>query len=167
MLSEIAVAVFTLDPTLYEKVEGGVRGLADRIAQFSFHDRVESLERFAADSNLIVFLETGKQREACLRWIQRVSEFGPNSYAVCLEEDFDQEHSLRATRAGATDLLVGKFTAEDVASLTRRLANTFDRYQFPSPVPPVPDPADGCPSRSARAGHEQSNSDRETDAQRA
>ncbi len=144
MLEEVAIAVFTLNPTLYERLAEILRGPADRVSQFAYHDRIDSLQSFARDSSLIVLLDTSKQRDTCLRWIQRLCESRPNTIAVCLEEEFNQEHSLQAVRAGARDFLVGKFSAEEVQSLIKRLAGTFEQRQLPSTVLALLGTAGGC-----------------------
>jgi MinD-like ATPase involved in chromosome partitioning or flagellar assembly len=48
MLEEVAIAVFTLNSTLYERLAASVRGVADRVSQFSYNDRIDSLQNLAA-----------------------------------------------------------------------------------------------------------------------
>ena len=54
MLGEVAIAVFTLNPTLYERLVDSVRGAADRGSQFSHNDRMDSLQTFAGDAGEII-----------------------------------------------------------------------------------------------------------------
>ena len=134
MLENIAVAVFTENPILYERVEVTVRNLSGRVVRLPCLDRPETLRDFARDSSLIVLLDTSQQRDVCLRWIRRLCEARPDAIAACLEAEFNQEHALEAIRAGAKDLLVGNFTDEEVLSLLKRLAITLERPSLPSTV---------------------------------
>ncbi len=144
MLDVVAIAVITLKPTLYERLASSVKGLADRVSQFAYHDRMDSIQTFAQDGSLIVLLDTSEQRDTCLRWIQRLAEARPGTISVCVEKEFNQEHSLQAIRAGARDFLVGEFTIEEVQALIKRLACTFEKQQLPSNVLAVLGTAGGC-----------------------
>ncbi len=85
MLDEIAIAVFTQDSPLYERIESCLGGLADRIAQLPYHDRIETVRDFGSERHLIVLLDTSREREMCLRWMQKLSEICPDAISVCLE----------------------------------------------------------------------------------
>ena len=144
MLKEVAIAVFTLNSPLYDRLADAVRGLADRVSQFSYQDRMDSLQAFARDGDLIVIFDTSKQRDTCLRWIRKLCEFRPNARAASLEEEFNQEYSLQAIRAGVRDFLVGNFTAEEAKALIRRLIGSFEHRQLPSTILAILGTAGGC-----------------------
>ena len=134
MLENVAVAVFTENPILYERVEVIVRNLSGRAVRLPYLDRPESLRDCARDSSLIILLDTSQQRDVCLRWIRRLCRARPDAIAACLEAEFNQEHSLEAIRAGAKDLLVGEFTDGEVQALLKRLASTLKDPSLPSTV---------------------------------
>ena len=144
MLDEVAIAVFTKNPTLFQKLQDSLKAIGISVSQFLYQERMESLQKFAEDGNLIAFFDTSEQRDTCLHWIQRLAEARPGTISVCLEEEFNQENSLQAIRAGAQDFLVGEFTSEEFQSLIQRLASTFEKRRLPSTVLGVLGASGGC-----------------------
>jgi len=130
----LAVAVFTQKTTLYEKLVSCVQEFVDRVAQFTYHDRIDSLQDFARDASLIVILDMTQERDLCLRWIRRTSDACPDSVSVCLQGEFGQTSTLEAVRAGARDFLSVEPTTDEILAMVKRLKGTMTRTQSPSRV---------------------------------
>ena len=99
MLQELAVAVFTQTPELYQKLANSVKDLGVAVTQFAYGERPDSVERWAGESNLIaLFHATREERETCLRWISRLAKDRPSTVSLWLEREFNQENMVQAVR---------------------------------------------------------------------
>ena len=64
MLQELAIAVFTQTPRLYDKVADSVKTLGVAVTQFAYGERPDSVERWAGASNLIALFDaTSEERD--------------------------------------------------------------------------------------------------------
>lgn len=134
MLQEIAIAVFTQNPKLYQELADSVSGMGIPITQFAFRERMDSVQSWADESNLIAMFDANDEPEICLQWIRRLTENQRNTITLWIQRKFSQENTIEAVRAGAREVLAGKFNAEDVRSLISRAGNFFVKDRIPSTV---------------------------------